>query len=212
MTLKIGIVAQDQPDSKFGVNANYLQFIYQFGHPIIILPSNAQDFNSFYKLDALVLPGGADVNPQRYSDVPVLGTYNPNNYLEHFDVKILPSLLGKLPIFGICRGLQTLNVIFGGTLRNLWWHPMSNYDSHDVHKIKIIYDDKKTTEFKVNSFHHQAIHVLADNFLIEAKSSAIDENVIEAISDYKNMIFAVQWHPERLLDTYSITKFESILR
>lgn len=212
MTLKIGIPAQDQPDNKFGVNTNYLQLIYQFGSPVIILPESYDNFKEIYKLDALVLPGGADVDSRRYTNVPMLGNYNPNIYMEHFDNKILPNLIGKLPIFGICRGLQTLNVLFGGTLKNLLWHPYSNYDTdanHFVWEPDQIKPDRKNSKFKVNSFHHQAIAKLANNFKQELVD--FEDNVVEAISDSKNKIFAVQWHPERLLDTYSLSKFKSIL-
>lgn len=213
MTLKIGIPAQDQSDSKFGVNVNYLQFIYQFGRPVMILPETYDDFKEIYKLDALVVPGGADVDSKRYTNVPMYGNYNSNIYLEHFDTKILPNLVGKMPIFGICRGLQTLNVLFGGSLRNLWFHPYSQYDDQEVHMVWRSNQenwDRKNYLHKVNSFHHQAINKLADNF----KSELVDfeDGVIEAISDNSKKIFAVQWHPERLKDDYSMNKFASILR
>lgn len=209
MTVKVGIVAQDQPESKFGVSVNYLNFAYKVGRPVIILPENYDNYKEIYNIDALLLPGGADVDSKRYTDVPLYGTFSPNAWLEHFDNAILPNLLGKLPIFGICRGLQTLNVIFGGTLRNLLWHPYSQFDADDVHKIDV---NGKKDPMKVNSFHHQAIAKLAPNFIVEAKTNTLDESVIEAISDYKNKIFAVQWHPERLLDEYSTNKFKEILK
>lgn len=215
--IKIGIPAQDQPDDKFGVNRNYLEFISEFGHPIIILPCKKEEFFDNYKIDVLLLPGGADVNTQRYTNIPMFGTYNPNIYLEHFDKEILPILIGNIPIFGICRGLQTLNVTFGGTLKNLIWHPVSNYETDKIHDvflykngIRPVWDNKKVNKFGVNSFHHQAIDKLANNFEIEAESEY--GGVIEAISDYNKRIFAVQWHPERLLDSYSQKMFYSILK
>jgi putative glutamine amidotransferase len=216
MTLKIGIPAQNH-DDKFGVNINYLEFIYQFGHPIIINPIEKEDFLSVYKIDALVLPGGADVDSKRYARMPSLANYAPNIHLEHFDKEILPLLVGNMPIFGICRGLQTLNVYFKGTLRNLIWHPYSSSEMDKVHNIfyykngiRPLFDKKKSEHDGVNSFHHQAIDKLADNFQIEAESEY--GNIVEAISDYKKGIFAVQWHPERLLDNYSRNMFLSILR
>lgn len=213
MTIKIGIPAQDQPENKFGVNINYLEFIYNFGRPVVILPETYDNFKEIYKLDALVLPGGADVNYRRYSGIPSIGNGNPNIYLEHFDTEILPNLVGKVPIFGICRGLQTLNVLYGGTLQNLLWHPFNNYESHEVHKVwtpdKRLTFDKKNFEFSVNSFHHQAIKNLAKNFKMELAD--FGDGVIEAISDFENKIFAVQWHPERLNDKYSVSMFKKIL-
>jgi len=214
--IKIGIPAQNH-DDKFGVNTNYLEFIYQFGTPVVILPCDANEFHQIYSIDALVLPGGADVDSKRYAKMPKLGNYNPNIFLEHFDKEILPLLAGNVPVFGICRGLQTLNVYFGGTLNNLVWHPVSSHETHEVHKV-ILYRDgirpkkeeKKDNMMGVNSFHHQAISDLAENFTIEAESEI--GGVIEAISDWKKLIFAVQWHPERLLDAYSNDMFYNILR
>ena len=205
--LKIGIPAQNHED-KFGVNINYLEWIYNFGRPVIIMPETYDFYKEIYKIDALVLPGGSDVNSNRYTNLPSLGTYQPNIYLEHFDANILPKLIGNMPIFGICRGLQTLNVLFGGTLRNLMWHPYSTHDSQEVHKIETNEKTKALMEFKVNSFHHQGILKLGVDLTVEATAS---DKVIEAISNYSKRIFAVQWHPERLLDWYSTEKFKSIL-
>jgi putative glutamine amidotransferase len=213
MTLKIGIPAQDH-DSKFGVNINYLEFIYGFGRPVIILPETLEDYKEIYKIDALVLPGGSDVDTNRYAKLPTFGTYNPNIYLEHFDRTILPALIGKMPIFGICRGLQTLNVLFGGTLKNLVFHPYSTYDNQEVHSVWDARSEEKPNKnnfyMKVNSFHHQAIGNLAK----ELNAELVDkyDNVVESISEPKRKIFAVQWHPERLLDNYSIQAFKGILR
>ncbi len=214
--IRIGVPAQNH-DDKFGVNVNYLEFISQFGHPIVILPCKPEEFTKLYSIDALLLPGGADIDSRKYSLVPAFANYAPNIYLEHFDNHILPLLVGNIPIFGICRGLQSLNVFFGGTLQNLIWHPYSNSETHEAHKIVVYnngmrphdFNDKKTPKVGVNSFHHQAIDIIAKNFQIEAESEY--GGVIEAISDYKKKIFAVQWHPERLLDTYSIKAFKSIL-
>ena len=214
---KIGIPAQDH-DGKFGVNMNYLEFICKFGSPVIISPCRKEDFFSIYNLDALLLPGGADVNSQRYTDLPMFGNYNPNIYMEWFDNNILPLIIGNMPVFGICRGLQTLNVFFGGTLQNLVWHPYSSHETHEVHQV-IPYNNgnrpqkfnsKETPKFGVNSFHHQAVNKLYQNFKIEAESEY--GGVIEAISYYEKKIAAVQWHPERLLDNYSLKLFQSILR
>lgn len=206
--MRIGIVAQNQADDTFGVQKNYLEFIYQLGYPIVLLPSSWKDFEEYYgKLDALVLPGGMDVNPDRYSKAPSFFTGASNPYLEFFDSNILPKLIGKLPIFGICRGLQTLNVIRGGTLvQHLFTHPVSENATHKVHKV---HSPDNKFKMDVNSFHHQAIGKLGDGFKVELKSN---DGFIEAISDIENKIFAVQWHPERLKDEYSLSKFEQLIK
>jgi putative glutamine amidotransferase len=70
--------------------------------------------------------------------------------------------------------------------------------------------DKTNKFMRVNSFHHQGIKNQARNFITELID--VEDKVIEAISDSRNKIFAVQWHPERLLDNYSINSFRSILK
>lgn len=207
--LKIGIVGQDQPDSKFGVNENYLEWITYFGHPVIITPISADDYIDLYDIDALVLPGGADVNPSRYTSNLGYKNGNPNVFLEYFDTQILPRCIGLYPIFGICRGLQTLNVHFGGTLhQHLYGHKYSISETDEAHKV--ILNNDKNKKMGVNSFHHQGIDRLADGFTALAVSD--DHNkVIEAIINEELSIAAVQWHPERLDDKYSVDLFNRII-
>lgn len=205
--LKIGIVAQKH-DEIFGVHTNYLEWGDRFGYSVTINPVYPKDFYDVYNIDALILPGGSDLFTDRFGQKPGYSTGNPNQYLEWFDKNILPTLIGEIPIFGICRGLQTLNVLFGGTLvQDLQYHPYSTYENHTVHKVYIPGEKKHLME--VNSFHHQGIDKLAPNFVKELDAH---DGVIEAISDYDNNIFAVQWHPERLLDRYSIQNFHRILK
>lgn len=112
---------------------------------------------------------------------------------------IKEALERKLPIFGICRGLQILNIYFGGTLKEI---PSSHLG---LHNIKLKNDVVKS----VNSFHHLCIDNLASNFSILAKSN---DFVIEEIEDKKRMIFAIQYHPEINFDYEVINYFLSYLR
>lgn len=205
MTNRIGIVGQ-LSDEIWGVRENYMAFVEKQGNPVVIFPTANVDFHRTYQLDALVLPGGADIAPNRYAWLPSIFAGHPNPFLEYFDTEILPSLIGRIPIFGICRGLQTINVALGGTLfQHLWTHPKSKHYQDKVHEVRPIDEGEK---FGVNSYHHQAIKTLGDSLVIEATAP---DGVIEAISDWKRRIFAVQWHPERLLDDYSAEAFKRIL-
>ena len=118
----------------------------------------------------------------------------------------------RIPILGICKGMQILNVAFGGTLyQDLKYagldsdsHRQLDNNKHDYYKHTI--NVEKNSELSkmfpnkeilnVNSYHHQAIKDLAKGFIIDAKS---DDGIIEAIhwDDKKQWIFGVQWHPER---------------
>jgi putative glutamine amidotransferase len=202
---KIGIVGYQRNDM-FGVHPDYLNFVEQFGTPVIIPKVTRKDFFRNFKLEGLVLPGGADVDPKRYATNKIACwllsnwyCYPSDPYLEHFDTEILPGLAHMgFPIFGICRGLQTLNVHFGGTLRNVYKHPTNQKKEELVHTV---YPTKGNAFVnKTNSFHHQAIGRLADVLLNMGETS---DKVIERIVHQTLPIAAVQYHPERMADEWS---------
>lgn len=201
--MRIGIVAQENGET-FGIHADYLHLAESYGTPVIISPIDFREFWSTYGIDGLILPGGSDVNPLRYGFLPSYKAYRPNSFLEYFDTSILPLIIErKLPIFGICRGLQTLNVHFGGTLRqHLRFHPYSKFDDDLVHEILVENFRNKRWKFGVNSFHHQAIDVLGRK-LTAVGISKLDK-LVEIISHDSLPIVAVQWHPERMFDTFSL--------
>jgi putative glutamine amidotransferase len=206
--MRIGIVAQNHGEI-FGVKQNYLNLIEEVGGtPVVISPVLAENFwKTYSSIEGLVLPGGSDVNPSRYGHLRSWWTYPANPYLEDFDTQILPLVVKKnLPIFGICRGLQTLNVHFGGSLwQHLTKHPQSKGYTDTVHKVRMSSTEKK---FDVNSRHHQCIWKLADNFVATAYSE--DGKIIEAISHKTLPIVAVQWHPEGIFDDFSIAQMRKI--
>lgn len=147
--------------------------------------------------DALILPGSAvGVDPKYYNDVPFPGKdYQYDEY--KLDKKIIDLFVKhNKPILGICGGLQTLNVYFGGDLnQNILNHKL--YDG-GTHNIKIssnsfLSNVYKQEVIKVNSYHRQAIRRLAQNFKVTAVS---EDGIIEAIED--GNIIGVQYHPEKL--------------
>lgn len=147
--------------------------------------------------DALILPGSAvGVDPKYYNDLPYPGKkYKYDEY--KLDKKIIDLFVKyNKPILGICGGLQTLNVYFGGDLnQNILNHKL--YDE-STHNIKIFSNSflsnvYKQEVIKVNSYHRQAIRKLAPNFKVTAVS---EDGIIEAIED--GNIIGVQYHPEKL--------------
>lgn len=156
--------------------------------------------------DALILPGSAvGVDPKYYNDVPFTGKkYKYDEY--KLDKKIIDLFVERRkPILGICGGLQTLNVYFGGDLnQNIINHKLKDNTKHNV-KIKpesFLNEVYEKSEIQVNSYHRQAIRKLAGNFRITAMS---DDGIIEAIED--GNIIGVQWHPEILEDMKFFSMF-----
>ncbi len=195
MPRRIGIPLAETREN-VGVKTGYLYFIEDVkATPVIIQP---QYFSQeLYKLDGLLLPGGADVDSKRYEPfLPRWGCDRPDSYLEYFDKEILPNFISKdFPIFGICRGLQTLNVKFGGTLHRdiSKIHPVSKDRYTLAHEIK--FTGELSGGGWVNSFHHQAIKNLGKGIKILAVSNV--GQYVEAICHEEFPIYAVQWHPER---------------
>jgi len=163
-------------------------------------------------LDGLVLHGGADVSPLSYGEQPLHDKWVGDKIRDEYEIDLVAAFerQGK-PVFGVCRGLQLLNVAYGGTLYQdigtqlpeaLTHRDASVYD-RNFHTVDIIAGTRlaqlypQASRVKVNSIHHQAIKRLADGFVVEAVSH--EDGLIEAIrrSDHrKPYLAAVQWHPE----------------
>ncbi len=148
--------------------------------------------------DGLIVTGSEiDIPPKYYNEKPINGKeYNIDEF--KLDKKVIEIFANyNKPILGICGGLQSINVCFGGSLNQ-------SIDNHDLksslHKVFIkkgsfldkIYNSK---EIMVNSFHRQSIKNVAPGFDTVAIG---DDQIIEAIE--KNNIVAVQWHPEQMMD------------
>ena len=162
----------------------------------------------------LLLTGGEDVNPAYYGKENELSKCEEiNNYRDSLELALIKrAILVKMPVFGICRGEQILNVALGGTLLTDIPTDVGNQVSHRcpsgsqdcLHTVVI---DHGSNLFRltgvekgaVNSFHHQAVDMAAPGMKITALS---DNGVAEAIEREapggKSFIMGVQWHPERL--------------
>jgi len=221
---KIGIVSWKTDSKSFGITIPYLRFISNFGIAKLILPTDVNTFNP-EDYDLIILPGGPDIDPQRYDQIPSFDTGNPCIFREFFDNNMLRSALDAgTRIFGICRGMQTLNVIFGGSLDqniNINKHGINPTDDRikDVHPI-VFYEQLMLNKefytagntFKVNSIHHQSvtINTLAEEFLPVAVHESCTDHIEIMIHKYLPII-GVQYHPEELKDNLSISLVNLLL-
>lgn len=178
------------------------------------------DFRHYAEsLDGLVLQGGNDVAPESYGEQPLNPAWSGDPVRDRYEMELIRAFerAGK-PIFGICRGLQMLNVTFGGTL---WQdietqqpralpHFLTALYERNVHRVEILPNTHLSTLYpqlqsgSINSIHHQAIRDLAPGFTVEARSP--EDGIIEAIRrEGPGYIAAVQWHPEFRHNTTAVT-------
>ena len=161
-------------------------------------------------LDGLVMHGGADVWPGSYGEEPLHETWGGARVRDEYDKALVYAFerVGK-PIFGVCRGLQLINVAFGGTLYQdistqvptaIAHVDDARYDNQ-FHEVSLVQGSRLaglypgTHRAEINSIHHQAIKDLGRELNIEAV--AVPDGLIEAVrwrgSSY---VFGMQWHPE----------------
>ena len=159
--------------------------------------------------DGLLVTGRSiDVNPKYYGEKAIEATnlkdYNLEDELDFSLIKSFHKV--NKPILGICAGIQAINVCFGGSL----YQDIQNHSTKEelkVHSINIEKDSflekcYETNKIEVNSFHHQAINKVAQNFKVTATS---EDGMIESI-EY-NKILGVQWHPEQMMDVKFFKKY-----
>ena len=195
------------------VNEDYIKSVIKNDATPMIIPFNTNDEiikKQLSSVDALILSGGHDVNPLNYNNQPREKLGQTFDKRDKFDLKLIKYALEKdIPVLGICRGLQILNVYFGGSLYQDLSYDKKIYIKHDQqynpknisHTVELtqgskLYDIFSKNIISVNSFHHQTIDNLADGLIASALSP---DGVIEAIEhkDYK-FVVGVQWHPEML--------------
>ncbi|WXR61342.1 gamma-glutamyl-gamma-aminobutyrate hydrolase family protein [Peptostreptococcaceae bacterium AGR-M142] len=197
-------------------NKDYIDAVLKLGLMPVILPICKDEkiiAEQIKKVDAIILQGGHDVNPLLFNEEPKRNLGKTLKDRDFYDLKLIEfAIRNNKPILGICRGLQILNVYFGGSLyqdinenedfdiKHLQEEP--TYEpTHSVFSKKGSLMKKKIGDkFLVNSFHHMAIKDIAKNFKIAAVSK---DGIIEAIEDADNKILAVQWHPEMLIKNSS---------
>lgn len=204
--ITIGIPGWKLGDNSFGATVHYLDYISRFGNPKILFPQDDDE-----DLDLLLLPGGPDVSPSSYGRNPGFYTGNPDVFRQHFFDNNLKKYIDKgTPVFGICLGMQMLNVFFNGTLtQDMKYHAKSTARWKEAHKVYV--QGTKKYNFEVNSHHHQAVLVsdLSDEFTAlafarnEDESLGKDNHIVEAIMHKTLPIAGVQWHPEEWRDEFT---------
>lgn len=189
-------------------------------HPLLIPPMDpaaATPLLGF--LDGLLLSGGGDVAPLYYGEEPAPGLGQVDPQRDALEIALVrAALLRGLPLLGICRGMQVLNVVLGGTLTQdlgkagglqHWQQAPRSRPSHTVEIMPGTCLERFLGEgfLAVNSFHHQAVAALAPGL---KNAAAAPDGVIEALESLDDrFLVGVQWHPESLRHPASALLFQA---
>lgn len=198
------------------VNCDYVNSVIAGGGAPVILPVIEDDEAieaQMKNVDGLLLSGGYDVNPLIYGEEPTQKQEFTYPEIDEHDIKLIKAAFRmNKPILGICKGVQILNVAFGGTLYQDLSHMEDCFIKHSQnsrrdmagHSVEILKGSKLNEilgdSIQTNSFHHQAVKDIAPDFIADAWSK---DGVIEGIEMRgEGFVLGVQWHPEGMIDKY----------
>ena len=232
--LFVGVTDVCRTPEDVQVQRFYIEALAAAGHVPVVVPKVADPgvYEDIVKrLDVLLLTGGEDVEPARYGAAKSPACGNVNEQRDAFEFALLDAAKARrLPIFGICRGVQMLNVYFGGTL---WQDLPSEFPVADgvkklhfkgafprpyagaatnppAHSVSAVAGSRLasivgTEPLLVNSHHHQAVQKVAPGFRISAFAP---DGVPEAIEGDSYPAAGLQFHPEAILAASKDPQFD----
>ncbi|MFB6563680.1 gamma-glutamyl-gamma-aminobutyrate hydrolase family protein [Streptomyces sp. NPDC056400] len=211
----IGITTYVEDSTRYGVwdlptslvPTGYYELVQAAGGAAVLLPPDEPGSAAevLSRVDGLVVAGGPDLDPVHYGAARDSRTGAPATVRDHWELALIAAALdADLPLLGICRGMQALNVALGGTL-------IQHVDGHfetpgamSSHQVRPVpgtrYAELVPEEAQVPTYHHQAVDRLGRGLVVSAH--AVD-GTVEAIEvpDPERWVLGVQWHPERDEDT-----------
>ncbi|MPY91606.1 MAG: gamma-glutamyl-gamma-aminobutyrate hydrolase family protein [Acidimicrobiia bacterium] len=197
----------------FGSQARYAEALDRaggLGAVLLPVPTSPEDAATrIAPFAGLLLSGGPDVEPSRYGAEAHPATYGVDSVVDSFEEALLVAALARrVPVLAICRGLQVLNVAFGGTLHQhlddaeLPGHRGAQQGEGGSVVVEVVAGSRLagalgTTTLRSACFHHQAVDRLGGGLVATARSA---DGVVEGLElvDGEGWLVAVQWHPEEL--------------
>jgi putative glutamine amidotransferase len=201
---------------------NYVSAVHAAGMEAVVISVRTEQIRNAYQqeyleyadfrpdsFDGLLIPGGWDINPGRYGQA-VQGSTGIRDDVDELQLSVLGEFLARQkPVLGICRGLQLINVGFGGTL--IQHLPTSGRHVHPEWKEDRLHGSRTRegswlealygTAYTVNSSHHQAVDRPGEGLVIDSWCG--EDQVVEALHHKDLPVYGVQWHPERLCLAFS---------
>lgn len=181
------------------------------GVPVLLPPGKTDSTLLLESLDGLIIPGGGDIDPSWYGGSSHHSIYCVDLERDAFELELARFALDNhLPVLGICRGLQILIVVSGGSLIP---HLPDEYDGvhrldpepgqrHPTeHQVQILSEESRlakitqSTTFSVVSWHHQGVRTVSSDW--SAVAYSLEDGLLEAVEhQYHPWAIGVQWHPE----------------
>ena len=204
-----------QPIEKVG--RGYVDGVVAAGGLPIVLPSldPVHAAAAVSGIDGLVLTGGGDVDPVHYGASPEPETGPPDASRDAWELALVTAARDAgIPVLGICRGAQVLNVAYAGTLVQHLpargsdgapggdGHDAVDRAAEEVHEVAIspgsrLHRILGVDAIRANTLHHQSVDAVGPGLVA---SGIADDGVIEAVESVEGPVLGVQWHPELLLD------------
>ena len=216
----IGMITAPNPKLLHGrhlINTSYVRAVIAAGGTPLLIPSDEDDglaAEYLPLLHGLLVPGGEDVTPALYGEDPLRQVTFMYEEKDRMELALIRGAVERgMPVFGICRGIQLLNVCFGGTLYQDLpaQYPGVLGHAQDMairgqltHRVTLEPDSLLEKllggePLSVNSYHHQAVRTPAPGFTVTARAA---DGVIEGVEDPERNLYAVQWHPEDLVESH----------
>ncbi len=201
-----GTAAAANGTPQWALNMNYAEMITRAGGIPILAVDEVCAKEYAEMADGLLLSGGKDVGTHLYGQETKYDFVITDPKRDDLEWKMMDAFIeAKKPIFGICRGIQVMNVYFGGTLiQDIPDMIGGNHAKGVTHDLKIKKDSILGQLFGeslyINSYHHQGLDEagLAKCLVATAWSDANGHDLVEAVEHESMPIWSVQWHPERM--------------
>ena len=203
------------PKSLSYVENDMFRYICQKGVLPVLIPELEKDglYEILEELDGIIFQGGSDLAPESYGEKPIVaGKWLGDRHRDQYELEIMDFAIRKnKPILAICRGMQLMNVYFGGTLYQdistqkkdaLAHRDAIKYDTVH-HQIRFTGQSTLSSIYKdidvpiVNSVHHQGVKKIGNQLSVLAVSE--EDDIVEALEyngESQGRVLGVQWHPE----------------